>query len=339
MCPGAYGMPMLARVLLFLIVLAVAIGFVGWIVRYQPFGPADPVGSPLSSAHPAAIGWRAGPEAPFTRLEMAIAVLDGRIWMAGGLQADGSVTDALSILDPSTGEWTDGPLLPAPVHHAALASDGDRLLLIGGYLAATNGPTDEVHVFDPATGTWEAGPPLPEPRAAGAASHDGGRVVYGGGVGPGGVRDDVFVLTDGAWTRIGVLSRAREHLAAATDGEGRVWFMGGRQGALDRNVGDVDLVEGEGIRRLPSITSRGGVAAFHAPGIGACLTGGEAPSFALATVECVDVDGRITALPDMTQRRHGHGVAVIDSVAYALLGGEVPGLSASSSVELLVLED
>ena len=330
---------MLARVLLVLIAMATAVGVVAWIVRYQPFGPADPVGSPPPSAHPATAGWQAGPEAPVARLEMGTAALDGRIWMGGGFEADGTVTDALSILDPSSGEWTDGPSLPAPVHHAALVSDGERLYLIGGYLGATNAPTDAVHVFDPVTATWEAGPPLPEPRAAGAASHDGTRVVYAGGVGPDGVRDEVFVLAEGTWTLIGVLNRAREHLAAASDGRGRVWFMGGRQGALDRNVGDVDLVEGASVRRLEGISPRGGVAAFFAPDIGACLTGGEAPSFAMTTVECVDAAGRITALPEMRQRRHGHGVAVIGGVAYAVLGGEVPGLSASSTVERLALED
>jgi hypothetical protein len=330
---------MLARVLVVLIFVGVVVGFVGWVVRFQPFGPGGPVGSALPSANPAAAGWRAGPDAPIARLEMATTVLDGRIWLAGGLLADGSVSDALSMLDPSAGEWSEGPHLPSPVHHAALVSDGERLLLIGGYLGATNAPTDEVHVFDPATGAWEAGPRLPEARAAGAATHDGERVVYAGGVGPGGVRDDIFVLAGGEWTRIGVLNRAREHLAATTDGAGRVWFMGGRQGALDRNVGDVDLVEGPSISRLPAVSSRGGVAAFYAPGIGACLTGGEAPSFAMPTVECVDAGGRITALPDMTQRRHGHGVAVVDGVAYALLGGEVPGLSATSTTELLELGD
>ena len=328
---------MLARILLILIALATAVGVVVWIVRYQPFGPADAAGSPLPSTHAAAAGWRAGPEAPFARLEMATVALDGRIWLAGGLEPDGRATDALNIFDPATGEWTEGPPLPAAVHHAALASDGDRLFLMGGYLG--NDPTDEVHLFDPTTGSWEGGPPLPEPRAAGAATHDGTRIVYGGGVGPGGVRDDLFVLADGAWSRIGTLRRAREHLAAATDGNGRVWFMGGRQGALDRNVGDVDLVEGMSVRRLPGVSSRGGVAAFFAPAIGACLTGGEAPSFAMPTVECVDAGGRITALPEMRQRRHGHGVAVIEGAAYAVLGGEVPGLSASSTVEVLPLDD
>ena len=330
---------MLTRILLALIALATAIGVVVWVVRYQPFGPADPVGSPLSSGHPAAAGWREGPEAPFARLEMATATLDGRIWMAGGLEADGAVSDALAIFDPATGEWSDGPPLPAAVHHAALASDGDRLVLIGGYLGAGNAPTEAVHVFDPATGAWEAGPPLPEPRAAGAATYDGSRIVYGGGVGPGGVRNELFALADGGWSLVGTLTRAREHLAATTDGSGRAWFMGGRQGGLDLNVGDVDLVEGSSVRRLPSVSPRGGVAAFMVPGIGACLTGGEAPSFAFTTVECVDASGRITALPEMGQRRHGHGVAVVDGVAYALLGGEVPGLSASSTTELLNLDD
>ena len=330
---------MRVRILLILILLGIGIGVVVWVVRYQPLGPAGPFGSPLPSDHPAAAGWREGPEAPFSRLEMATATLDGRIWIAGGLEPDGAVTDALSVYDPALGEWSEGPHLPAAVHHAALASDGSRLILIGGYLGTTNAPTDEVHLFDPATGSWEAGPPLPEPRAAGAASHDGTRVVYGGGVGPGGVRDDLFVLANGAWSRIGALTRAREHLAATTDGSGRVWFLGGRQGALDRNVGDVDIVEGAGVRRLPSLSPRGGVAAFFTREIGACLTGGEAPSFALATVECVDDEGHITALPDMRQRRHGHGAAVIDGVAYALLGGEVPGLNASSTLEELPLED
>ena len=158
-------------------------------------------------------------------------------------------------------------------------------------------------------------------------------------MGPDGVRDDVFVLADGEWTRLGVLTRAREHLAAASDGHGLVWFLGGRQGTLDRNVGDVDVVEGTSIVRQDALSPRGGVAAFYAPGIGACLTGGEAPSFALTTVECIDADGRITALPEMTQRRHGHGIAVIDGVAYAVLGGEVPGLSVSSTTELLELGD
>jgi hypothetical protein len=323
------------RVLLGLIVSAMVLGLVAWLVRYQPFGPVGPIGSPPPSGHPSAAGWRAGPEAPFARLEMAVAVFDGRIWLAGGLEPAGGATDALSIFDPVAGSWTDGPDLPEAMHHAALASDGDRLYLIGGYLGSTGAPTDAVHVLHPADGSWQVGPPLPEPRGAGAAVHDGDRILYAGGVGSNGVADDVFALVDDEWIRIGALARPREHLAAATDGAGRAWFMGGRQGGLDRNLGDVELVDGIDIRFVATLTPRGGVAAFFAPGLGACLTGGEAPSFALATVECVGDSGAVTALPSMTQRRHGHAVAVIGDEVHALLGGEVPGLSASVTTEVL----
>lgn len=328
---------MLARVLLALIAIGIGVAVLGWLIRFQPFGPAGPMGSPLPTEHPATAGWRPGPSAPFARLEMATAAHDGRIWLAGGLQPDGAATDALSIFDPRAGTWTGGPRLPSPRHHASLVSDGARLVLVGGYLGSTNEPTDEVWVLEPDGGTWEPGPPLPEPRGAGAAAYDGRRVIYAGGVGSGTVRADVYALEDGAWTRLGPLERPREHLAATTDGDGRTWLMGGRQGGLDRNLGDVALVEGSAIRVLPAITPRGGVAAFFAPGLGACLTGGETPPFAVATVECVDSEGRTTALPDMGQRRHGHGAAVVDGVVYALLGGDAPGLSASSTMELLSL--
>lgn len=329
---------MRARILLGLIVLAIALGIGAWIVRYQPFGPSGPMGTPLPSDAVAASGWSAVGDAPFARLEMATAVLDGRLWLAGGLTPEGGVVDALSIFDPAAGGWANGPALPEAVHHAAMASDGERLYLVGGYLGSTGEPTADVHLLDPATGSWTSGAPLPEPRAAGALAFDGERLVYGGGVGPGGVRGEIYALEGDAWVEVGEVVRPREHLAAASDGAGRVWLMGGRQGGLDRNVGDVELVEGGEVTLIASVTARGGVAAFFAPAMGACLTGGEAPSFALATVECVDAAGRVTALPDMTQRRHGHGAGVVDGVAYALLGGEIQGLHASTSIESLLLE-
>lgn len=330
-------MTALARVLASLVVVGIAAAVTVWIARYQPFGPGGPIGTPLPTDAAAAAGWSAAGDAPFARLEMATAVHDGKFWLAGGFAPDGSVSDALAVLDPVTGEWTDGPPLPDALHHAALASDGERLYLVGGYLGSTGQPIERVRIFDAAEGAWTDGPPLPQPRAAGALAYDGNRFVYAGGVGPGGVRGEVFVLEDGAWRQIADLTRAREHLAATSDGDGRVWLLGGRQGGLERNIGDVDIVEGDTTELIASITPRGGVAAFWFAGIGACLTGGEAPAGALAIVECVDAGARVTALPDMTQPRHGHGAGVVDGVAYALLGGDQPGLDATSTLEALML--
>ena len=298
---------------------------------------ASPATAPPASAEAGTSAWTEVTDAPLARLEMATAAHAGRIWLAGGLSPLGEAVAEVEIFDPASDEWSSGPSLPTGLHHAALVSDGDRLLVIGGYIGATFGqPTEIVLTLADGEDAWQPGPSLPDARAAGAAAWDGARVVYGGGVGVGGVSGDVFALVGDAWERIGAMPRAREHLAAASDGDGRTWLLGGRVASLESNLGDVDLVEGSEVTSLePLPTPRGGVAAFHLPELGACLTGGEAPDRAFRTVECVDADGVVTTGPDMLVERHGHGAAVIDGVAYVVLGGPVPGLSAHASVERL----
>ena len=255
--------------------------------------------------------------------------------MAGGLSPLGEAVSEVEVFDPATGEWTSGPALPTGIHHAALVSDGERLLLVGGYIGASFATiTDLVLVLEDRADAWTEGPSLPEPRAAGAAAWDGTRVVYGGGVGPGGVTGDVFAMQAEAWAELGALPRAREHLGAASDGRGRTWLLGGRVGGLDANLPDVALVEGEDVTPLdPLPTARGGVGAFYLPPLGACLTGGEAPAEAYDVVECVRDDGSVVAGPPMNVPRHGHGAAVVDGVAYVVMGGPTPALSAHESVE------
>jgi hypothetical protein len=296
-----------------------------------PASAAETAGATASEPSTGEPAWTPMDDAPIARLEMATAAHGGRIWMAGGLSPLGEV------FDPASGEWSNGPSLPTGLHHAALVSDGERLLLLGGYVGPSfNQPTDAVLVLADGADAWEPGPPLPQVRSAGAAAWDGSRVVFAGGIGPGGVSGDVFVLGGEEWTRLGAMPRAREHLAAASDGEGRTWLLGGRVGGLDSNLADVDLVEGDAITSLdPLPTPRGGVGAFHLPELGACLTGGEAPAEAYLLVECVSADGAVSTAAPMTVRRHGHGAAVVDGVAYVLLGGPTPALSAHASVERL----
>jgi hypothetical protein len=326
-------------ILLVLIGVATVVGVVAWLSRYSVLGEPQPIGSPLPSGAAIAQAWVALDDAPIARLEMATAVHDGRIWLAGGFAADGSPTAELWIFDPASGSWSQGPALPEPVHHAALASDGTRLLLVGGYAGASGQATAAAHLLDPLAAGWEPGPALPEARGAGAMAFDGERFVYAGGVGPSGVSDVIVALDAGGseWVEVGRLARPREHIAAATDGDGTVWILGGRQGGLDSNLGDIDLLRGPNLTALEPLSPRGGVAAFFAPSVGACLTGGEAPGRAFTTVECTDAEGTITALPGMRQPRHGHGIGVVDGAAYALLGGLVPGLDARPSVETLAV--
>jgi Kelch motif len=296
--------------------------------------------APGATEPPIVAGWTVLADAPFARLEMATAVHDGRFWLAGGLSPLGEALVDVEIFDPATGEWTDGPSLPAAVHHAALVSSGELLLLIGGYLGSSfNRPTDLVLSLAPGEDAWREEAPLPDERAAGAAAHDGSRVIYGGGVGVAGVVGDVYALADGEWSRVGSLARPREHLAAASDGAGLVWMLGGRVGGLQGNLDTVELVSGDSIDEIGSLpTPRGGVAAFEHEGL-ACLTGGEAPDRAFTTVECIDADGTTRTLAELNQPHHGHGAGVVDGVAYVLLGGPEPTLSAGATVESLALDE
>jgi non-specific serine/threonine protein kinase len=279
-------------------------------------------------------GWRDKAAAPTQRTEVGAGVLGDRIWVVGGLTKAGASAE-VAIYDPGADGWAAGPHLPEPRHHTAAAGDGERLWVVGGYTGG-NEPTDTVWTVE--KDTWTSGPALPEPRAAGALAWDGTHLVYAGGVGPDGLAGDVFLLRDNVWQRIGGLSSPREHLAAASDGEGTTWFLAGRSGGLDTNLADVDVVTGDDVHKAGEVpTPRGGVAGFHAPGRGGCVAGGEGTGGTFAEVECVDAEGKVSSLPKLRHSRHGLGAAVVDGVAYTLLGGPEPGLTVADVVEALPL--
>ena len=273
------------------------------------------------------------------RTEVGAAALGGRIWVLGGFAPSGQASADVVSYDPGADAWSRGPALPQALHHTAVAGDGSRLWVAGGYtthhLAV---PTAAVRTLEPASGRWQDGPPLPSPRAAGALAWDGRRLVYAGGVGPDGLAGDVFALEGGAWRRLGELHPAREHLAAAADGRGTTWFLAGRTGGIDTNLADVDVVTGDRVRRVGAVaTPRGGVAGVHVPGAGGCAVGGEGPEGTFAEVECVAADGAASSLPPLAESRHGLGAVVLDGTAYALLGGPAPGLTVSRTLQALEL--
>ena len=300
---------------------------------------ATPTQNPNLPATPA--GWFAVAPAPLDLTEVAAAGFAGSVWVVGGLDTRGQAARDVQVYDPNFDTWAPGPELLEPLHHASLVSTASKLWVIGGFRGpGYDAPTAQVWVLDSATGDWAEGPALPEARAAGAAAWDGDRIVFGGGVGsdreP---RADVFAFHDGAWEVVTKLSHPREHLGAASDGKGTVWFMGGRRGSLATNSSLVEVLQGKELRAGPSLpTPRGGVGAFWAPQTGACLLGGESSAGTYSVGECVDANGKVRTLPAMTQPRHGLGVALVDGIVYAAVGGPVPGLSATAIVEALHLE-
>lgn len=286
--------------------------------------------------------WTAVAAAPLEVTENDTEAFAGEVWTVGGFIDDGTVTTAVNVYDPSADTWRPGPDLPEPLHHGRLVSTGEELYLIGGYHDVAFTPIDEVLVLSGDGESWEPAPSLPEPRGAGGGAWDGERILYAGGVGPDGLADEVWAFDPGSgeWSDVGELSVARDHLDAASDGEGSTWFLAGRQMSLDANVGTVDLVVGSEVENLGELpTPRGGVGAFYSPAHGGCAAGGEETESTFDQVECIDADGATTELPALGVGRHGLGAAVVDGVAYVGMGGPEPMLAVSGILDALILDD
>ena len=168
-----------------LALVIVAVG--GFLIYHSTAGgsPAPRSSRSTTPAQTAAGSWQLGPASPFPVQQLQAAVLDGRIWLAGGLTgsslATDRATDKTEFYDLASHTWGAGPALPFPVHHAMLVSYQGKLWLIGGFLP--RGPNLEaaasakVLFLDPSKGRWVPAPSLHHARAAGAAVVVGDKIV------------------------------------------------------------------------------------------------------------------------------------------------------------------
>jgi uncharacterized GH25 family protein/N-acetylneuraminic acid mutarotase len=53
--------------------------------------------------------WQPLPSSPFQRRALAVAAHEGKLYVIGGMQADGGPTRRVDVFDPQTSEWTPGP--------------------------------------------------------------------------------------------------------------------------------------------------------------------------------------------------------------------------------------
>src|SRR5687768_4586260 len=140
-----------------------------------------PVVLVLLAAGGAAPSWSAREQLPLPRTEVAAAVVNGRIAVAGGFLLDGSSSRSVDLYSPGENRWTRLPDLPLGVNHAAAAAYRGRLVVVGGYA----GPGQAFRGgWELRGGRWRALPKPPEARAAGGAAIVGSKLYVVGGVGP-----------------------------------------------------------------------------------------------------------------------------------------------------------
>ena len=121
---------------------------------------------------------------PTARQEVAVAELNGRVFVIGGFGAGSEAVPTVAVYDPATDRWETRAPLPAPTHHAAAAALPDRIFVFGGEAPLRIFSANEM--YEVAGNRWIAKVPMPTPRHGIGAAVIGGRVyVPAGGTQPG----------------------------------------------------------------------------------------------------------------------------------------------------------
>ncbi len=124
-------------------------------------------------------GWLPGSDKPTAAANIQAGLVDGRIYVPGGVGSDGAASRTLEVYDPAADAWTTASALPEPLAGYALAVFDGQIYLFGGWDGA--GFVDDVWVYDPAADAWSARSPMPNSVGFAAAAALPDRIVVAGG--------------------------------------------------------------------------------------------------------------------------------------------------------------
>lgn len=191
-------------------------------------------------------GWtaRATMPAGTQRGASITGVLDGKIYVAGGLRGSTAVAD-VSAYDPDADTWDDSlPDLAMSRDHGCGGVLGGALVIAGGRQGDIGSTTATVVALAPG-GTWTARADLPTGRGGTACGVVGDRLIVVGGEGNPATSSGVYAETEAytassdRWETLEPMPTPRHGMAAAA--VGGVLYV--PAGATRQSVGPVDTHE------------------------------------------------------------------------------------------------
>ncbi len=271
--------------------------------------------------------------------EMAVAELDGKIYVLGGYPSTRVSVRTVQVYDTSTDTWELTTPLPRPTNHPMASSVNGKLYFIGGQVSASgSGPfLDRVYEYDPATEEWTARADMPTARGGGVSAVIDGKIYVAGGRPPRGHDFAVYDPAEDTWTPLPDMPTDRNHLAAAAI-DGKMYVVGGRFGAgfSSRMTNALEVYDpdtNEWLSAAPMPTIRGGLNAVGANG---CLHvfGGEGSSGMFGEHEVYDpFTDTWYSMDDMPTAVHGvTGLAFVDGWIHLPGGGTRTGGSSGSRI-------
>ena len=289
---------------------------------------------------PAPGSWAPGRDSLFRVQQLQAAVLDNRIWLAGGLLGPDQATNKTEYYDPTLRTWGSGPNLPFLVHHATLVNYHGQLWLIGGFLPVGHNleasASDQVLILDPAQNRWVEGPPLHHARAAGAAVVVGDQIVVVGGRTGGKTETEVKpteIYNGKSWHDAPDIPVPGDHLAGVTDGT-YLYAIGGRALSVSDNHNALQRFNpatGQWTQLTPLPVADSDLGAAYISG--QLITfGGENLFSVFRTARAYNLaTKKWSTLQSLPAARHGMGVAVLGQTIYAIDGAAEPGHDGSTS--------
>ena len=173
--------------------------------------------------------WTRGASMPSPVTEASSVILENKIYIIGGDDADDKVTKVVRIYDPNTDQWSVSAPLPLPLDHAGSAAYNGKIYVVGGFIEGKK-PTDTLLIYDPDTNKWQRGNPLPGPRGALTADFINGTLYTIGGLDashtPVATNEAYDPKTD-TWTEKAPMPTVRHHHTSAVVG-GKLYVIGGR---------------------------------------------------------------------------------------------------------------
>lgn len=166
--------------------------------------------------------------------EMAVARLEGKIYVVGGYPSTRISVSTVQVYDIRTDSWRLTTPYPTPINHASAVGIEGLLYVFGGQTNAggrneESRYTSAVYAYDPKTERWSPRAAMPTARSAMAHDVIDGRVYIAGGRPPRGHDFAVYDPKTDKWTVLPDLPTARNHMAAAAIG-GELYVAGGRFG-------------------------------------------------------------------------------------------------------------